>query len=84
MQGPALQVQIPGYAVRPATTADLDVRSQVCLHVHGPMRDGEGRDAISQGACVVVEHGGRITGYATGVAFFAHAGSARRITTSKR
>jgi len=37
------------------------------------MRDGEVRDAIDQGTAVVVEHGGRITGYATGLAFFAHA-----------
>ena len=31
------------------------------------------RDAISGGAASVVEHDGRITGYATPVAFFGHA-----------
>ena len=73
MQGPALHVPWPGYAVRAATPEDLDACNQVCLHVHGHTRDGEVRDAISQGACTVVEHGGRLTGYATGVGFFAHA-----------
>ena len=31
------------------------------------------RDAIKQGSAKVVEHLGRITGYATDIAFFAHA-----------
>ena len=31
------------------------------------------RDAIEQGTASVVEHEGRITGYATDLAFFAHA-----------
>src|SRR5690606_28341010 len=34
MQGPALNLQIPGYAVRPATEDDLDACNRVCVRVH--------------------------------------------------
>jgi GNAT superfamily N-acetyltransferase len=73
MQGQPLAVQIPGYIVRPATAADLDACNQVCLKVHGHDRGGELLDAITHGTAMVVEHSGRITGYATAVAFFGHA-----------
>ena len=73
MQGPPLAVQIPGYAVRRVTERDLDACNQVCVSVHGHDRGGELRDAIKQAAAVVVEHGGRITGDATALAFRGHA-----------
>jgi len=73
IQGPPLTVKIPGTAVRPATAADLAACNQICFGVHGFSRGGELRDAIEQGTATVVERGGRITGYATSVAFFAHA-----------
>lgn len=73
MQGVPLAVQMPGYTVRPATEGDLDACNQVCVSVHGHDRRGELRDAIKQGTATVVEHGGRITGYATPIAFFGHA-----------
>ncbi|TLD40256.1 MAG: GNAT family N-acetyltransferase [Candidatus Jettenia ecosi] len=73
MQGPPLAVQIPGYTVRPATAGDLDACNQVCLRVHGHDRSGELLDALKQRTVTVVEHGSRITGYATSVAFFGHA-----------
>jgi predicted N-acetyltransferase YhbS len=73
MQGVPLAVQLPGYTVRPATERDLDACNQVCVQVHGHDRGGELLDAIQQGTATVVEHGGRITGYATPVAFFGHA-----------
>ena len=41
--------------------------------MHGHDRGGELRDAIKQGTAKVVKHLGRITGYATDIAFFAHA-----------
>ena len=66
-------MQVPGYTVRPATENDLDACTQVCRRVHGHDRRGELLDAIRQGTATVVEHGGRITGYATAVAFFGHA-----------
>jgi predicted N-acetyltransferase YhbS len=73
MQGAPLAVQIPGYTVRPATEQDLDACNQVCAKVHGHDRQGDLLDAITQGAATVVEHGGRITGYAAPIAFFGHA-----------
>jgi len=73
MQGAPLAEQIAGYAVRPASERDLDACNQVCAKVHGHDRGGELRDAIQQGTATVVEHGGRITGYATALAFFGHA-----------
>lgn len=73
MQGPPLAMQIPGYSVRPATEGDLDACNQLCVRVHGHSRYGDLRDAIQQGTATVVEHAGRVTGYATAVAFFGHA-----------
>ncbi len=73
MQGPPIGAAIAGYHVRPATEADLAACNAVCFHVHGHDRAGELRDAITQGSAVVVEHDGRITGYATATAFFGHA-----------
>jgi GNAT superfamily N-acetyltransferase len=73
MQGQPLTVQIPGYIVRPAMVGDLDACNQVCLRVHGHDRGGELLDAIRRGTATVIEHCGRITGYATAVAFFGHA-----------
>jgi predicted N-acetyltransferase YhbS len=73
MQGPPLGAAIPGYAVRPAGEADLESCNRVCRTVHGHDRRAEVLDAIRQGTAVVVEHDGRITGYATAMAFFGHA-----------
>jgi GNAT superfamily N-acetyltransferase len=73
MQGSPIAVQIPGYVVRSATDEDVDASNRVFQRVHGHDRGGELREAVQQGAAVVVEHGGRITGYATAIAFFGHA-----------
>jgi len=73
MQGPPIGATIPGYGVRSAAEADLTACNDVCRYVHGHDRSGELRDAITQGSAVVVEHDGRITGYATSTAFFGHA-----------
>jgi predicted N-acetyltransferase YhbS len=73
MSGPPLKLKLPGYDVRPATDRDLDACNQLCRRVHGHDRGGELRDAINQGTARVVEHLGKITGYATEIAFFAHA-----------
>jgi len=73
MQGPALGVQIPGYSTRPATVRDLGPCNDICTKVHGHDRAGELRDAIKQATATVVEHAGRVTGYATLIAFFGHA-----------
>jgi len=73
MQGAPLRASIQGYAIRQATEQDLAACNQVCTHIHGHDRSGELLDAITQATAMVVEHDGRITGYATAVGFFAHA-----------
>jgi len=72
MQGTPFKASIPGYTVRPATMEDVHACNRVCSRVHGHDRSGELRDAIQHGMATVVEHDGRITGYATAVGFFAH------------
>jgi len=72
MQGSPLALEIPGYTVRPATDADVEVCNALCTKVHGHDRGGELRDALAQGSASVVERLGRITGYTTGIALFGH------------
>ncbi len=73
MQGPSLGVAVAGHRVRQAQPDDLQACDRVCISVHGHHRHGEVSDAISQGTAILVEHEGRVTGYATDLAFFAHA-----------
>jgi GNAT superfamily N-acetyltransferase len=73
MQGNALGISIEGHVVRPATEADFESCNRLCREVHGHDRCGELRDAIAQGSATVVEHDGRITGYAAIIGFFGHA-----------
>jgi len=55
-----------------ATAADIAACNLICRQVHGFDRDAELRDALDQKTASVVEHLGRIAGYTTGIAFFAH------------
>jgi GNAT superfamily N-acetyltransferase len=73
IQGQPLGVEIPGYALRQAKIDDLDACNKLCLRVHGHDRGGELHDAIKHGTATIIERNGRITGYATAVAFFGHA-----------
>ncbi len=73
MQGPAIQKIPHGYRVRPAKADDLAACNDLCMRVHGHERGGELKDAIQQGTAVVAESEGRVTGYASSVAFFGHA-----------
>lgn len=73
MQGQSLQHEMPECAVRPATALDVDACCALAVRVHGFDRRLELADALGQGTAVVVERGGRITGYATSLAFFGHA-----------
>ena len=73
LQGPAIKLEIPGHAVRQASEADLDDCNRLCSTVHGHERGPELREALNQGIATLVEHGGRVTGYATMVGFFGHA-----------
>jgi hypothetical protein len=73
IQGPALNIEFAGYDVRPATEADIAACNVLCRRVHGFERGAELREAIRARTAIVVEHLGRITGYATDIGFFAHA-----------
>jgi len=73
LQGPAIGKLVPGCTVRAARPDDLAACNSLCFRVHGHDRGGELADAIAQGAASVVERAGRITGYATPIAFFGHA-----------
>jgi len=73
MQGTPPTGRIPGHRVRPATTADLDACAAACRSVHGHDRTAEMADAIAHGTGRVVEHDGRISGYASDLGFTGHA-----------
>jgi GNAT superfamily N-acetyltransferase len=73
IQGPALNIKFAGYDVRQAGKADIAACNLLCRGVHGFDRGAELREAISAHTATVVEHLGRITGYATDLGFFAHA-----------
>ena len=73
MQGTPIRATVSGYAVRQAMEGDLAACNRVCTRVHGHNRNGELLDAIKQGTATLVEHDGRVTGYATAVGWFAHA-----------
>jgi GNAT superfamily N-acetyltransferase len=73
VQGRTTERSIPGYDVRPAQLADLDACNAVSHQVHGFDRGIELAHGIEQHTAVVVERGGRITGYASSLAFFGHA-----------
>jgi len=73
LQGPALGVKINGFNVRPATERDLEACNRLCRKVHGHERSHELLEAIKQNTSSVVDHDGRISGYASVIGFFGHA-----------
>jgi len=73
VRGPQIGLAIAGATVRAATPDDLVAANAVCFRVHGHDRSGELADAIAAGTARVVERDGRITGYASALAFFGHA-----------
>ena len=73
MQGPPLRSSINGCTVRAAALRDLNAANRVCERVHGHNRSGELRDAIASGTALVAERQGRITGYASSLAYFGYA-----------
>jgi hypothetical protein len=66
-------LEIPGHVVRPGTEDDLPACNELCQRVHGHDRGSELLQAVRQGTATVVEHAGRIAGYATVIGFFGHA-----------
>lgn len=73
MNGPALNLISPDRRVRAATVADIPACDGICFAVHGHTRHGELEDGIKNNNALVVEYGGRITAYASSLAFFGHA-----------
>jgi len=73
MQGPPIGVSLTSHPVRPALEEDIEACNRICRFVHGHDRHGEIVDAIKSGTAKLVEHDGRISGYATDFGFFGHA-----------
>lgn len=73
IQGPPPKLSAPGCTVRPARLADLDACNALARRVHGFDRGADLAHTIERGTATVVERGGRITGYATELAFSGHA-----------
>ncbi len=72
-QGPAIKKSFEGFSVRAAELSNLEACNAVALRVHGHSRGGELADAIRQGTATLVQRNGRITGYASSMAFYGHA-----------
>jgi GNAT superfamily N-acetyltransferase len=73
IQGTPIKKEIAGFPVRPATESDLEACTLLCRKIHGHDRKMELLGAIQQKAAMLVERNGKITAYATGIGFFAHA-----------
>jgi predicted N-acetyltransferase YhbS len=73
MQGRPTKLSVPGCTVRPARPADLDACNTLARRVHGFDRGADLALSIEQGTAILVERGGRVTGYASQLAFFGHA-----------
>lgn len=72
IQGPALLSEVPGCTVRPVRHEDLEACGRLGERLLGAPRTGDLADGIAAGTAMLVERGGRITGYTSGVAFFGH------------
>ena len=73
MRGAPLDMSFAGHEVRKATAEDIAACNEICRSVHGFDRDAELTEAVRENKATIVEHLGRITGYATEIGFFAHA-----------
>ena len=72
LQGRTLETSVPGCDVRPARPDDAEPCNALSRRVHGFDRGVDLAQAIEQATALVVERGGRITGYTTHLAFFGH------------
>jgi predicted N-acetyltransferase YhbS len=73
MQGTPPKAKLAGYEARRATAKDIEACNDLCRRVHGHDRGGDLTDAIQQNTATVIERNGRVTAYATQIAFFGHA-----------
>jgi hypothetical protein len=72
IQGHPRERKLPGCTVRTAQPSDAEACNTLSYQVHGFDRHMELEQAIQQNTAVVVERTGRITGYASALAFFGH------------
>jgi len=72
IQGPPLDLRLPGFTVRVAGKGDVDACCQLSVRLHGFERRADVQFAVHEKAAMVVENGGRIVGYSTWVGFFGH------------
>ena len=72
MQGRTVQRTVAGCTVRPAQSTDLDASKTLAIQVHGFDRGQELAEGIEHGTAVLVERGGRITGYSSLLGSFGH------------
>jgi predicted N-acetyltransferase YhbS len=72
IQGRPLERNVPGCQVRPAVAADLGACNLLSHQVHGFDRGADLAQSIKSQTAVVVERAGRITGYASALAFSSH------------
>ncbi|MFG0331222.1 MAG: GNAT family N-acetyltransferase [Phycisphaerales bacterium] len=73
VQGSVRDREVAARKVREARETDLGACIALCRAVHGHDRASELAGAIDQKWAMVVENGGRISGYTTMVGFFGHA-----------
>jgi GNAT superfamily N-acetyltransferase len=73
VQGTPRTRGIPRCEVRPAEPADLDACNALSMRVHGFERGTDLAQSTQRGVARVVERAGRITGYASDLAYFGHA-----------
>lgn len=72
MSGGPVNADVPGRAVRQATEEDVEACNALCREVHGFDRAGEVDQAVERGTALVVESGGEVTGYTSGVGLAGH------------
>jgi predicted N-acetyltransferase YhbS len=73
LQGRTRERNLPGCAVRPAQFADLEACNALARGIHGFERSSELEHGMKQKTALVVERDGRVSGYASTLAFFGHA-----------
>ena len=73
MQGIPLGLELPGYRVRPILENEVNACNEICRHSNGYDRSRELGEAIAAGTARLVEHNGRVLGYATAIGFRGHA-----------
>jgi GNAT superfamily N-acetyltransferase len=74
VQGSPAALENSKTSVRPVSSEkDVSACNDLCRKAHGFSREGELRQAKDQGAAIMTEHDGQISGYAAGLGLFGHA-----------